>query len=262
MFEQGMIDEERYQSAITRTLAISPTASRAALLSYPSFMGFVRQNLQQDYQQEDLLNDGLQIHTTLNPRIQESLENAVRGELASIEKSRKISTDTLQVAAVVIRTDNGEVAAMLGDRNPSFSGYNRALQAQRPVGSLLKPFVYLTALESPDIYSLATTVSDEHITVSQRGSPDWLPRNYDNQTHGEVMLIDALARSYNLATVRLGMELGVPRVSNTIRRMGYEKEFNELPSLLLGAVPMTVMDVGQLYLTLASGGFKTPVVVE
>ena len=259
MFEQGVIDEQAYQAAIVKKLDISPTAERAALLSYPSFIGFVRQNLQEDYQQEDLLNDGLQIHTTLNPRIQESLERAVRKELAAVERDKGIKQDSLQVAAVVIRTDNGEVAAMLGDRNPKFSGYNRALQAKRPVGSLLKPFVYLTALELPSQYSLASLVNDEEIVVSQKGSPDWIPQNYDNQSHGEVMLIDALAKSYNQATVQLGMELGVSRVSRTIRRVGYHDEFSELPSVLLGAVPMTVMDVGQLYLTLASGGFKTPI---
>ncbi|RBP53413.1 penicillin-binding protein 1B [Arenicella xantha] len=259
MLEQGVIDDVRYQQAVAAKLSVSPTAEHAALLSYPSFMGFVRENLRQDYQQEDLLNDGLQIHTTLNPRIQESLETAVRKELAAVEKNKGIKAGSLQVAAVVLRTDNGEVAAMLGDRNPSFSGYNRALSAKRPVGSLLKPFVYLTALEQPERYSLASLISDRSITVSQRGSPDWTPGNYDKREHGDVMLIEALSRSYNLATVQLGMELGVPEVANTIRRLGYQDSVSELPSVLLGAVPMTVMDVGQLYLSLASGGFKTPV---
>jgi len=259
MLEQGVIDDEQYQSAVVSELNVSPTAERAAVLSYPSFMGFVRQNLQQDYQQSDLRNDGLRIHTTLNPRIQEDLERTVRAELAAIEQEKQLPADSLQVAAVVIRTDNGEVAAMMGDRNPTFSGYNRAMSAKRPVGSLLKPFVYLTALEQPERYSLASLIKDEDITVSQRGSPDWRPQNYDNRSHGEVMLIDALSRSYNLATVQLGMELGVPSVADTIRRVGYQDDFSELPSVLLGAVPMTVMDVGQLYLTLASGGFKTPV---
>lgn len=259
MLEQGVIDDARYQQAVASKLTVSPTAARAALLSYPSFMGFVRDNLQQDYNQDDLLNDGLQIHTTLNPRIQESLETAVRKELAAVEKYKGIAEGTLQVAAVVLRTDNGEVAAMLGDRNPSFSGYNRALSAKRPVGSLLKPFVYLTALEQPRRYALASLISDRSITVSQRGSPDWKPSNYDKQEHGDIMLIEALSRSYNLATVQLGMELGVSEVADTIRRLGYKDSVSELPSVLLGAVPMTVMDVGQLYLTLASGGFKTPI---
>ncbi len=259
MFSEGHIEEPEYQAAIAAKHSVSATAVRAATLSYPSFMGFVRDNLTADYQQEDLLSDGLEIHTTLNPRIQQSLEQAVRSELDAIEKRKSIASGSLQVAAVVLRTDNGEVAAMLGDRNPSFSGFNRALKSKRPVGSLLKPFVYLTALERPARYSLASLVNDLPITVTQKGSPAWRPQNYDGLPHGPVMMIDALSRSYNLATVNLGIELGVPAVADTIRRVGFDDNLSELPSLLLGAVPMSVIDVSQLYLSLASGGFKMPI---
>lgn len=259
MFEQNVITSDEYVEAVKAPLQVSANAQRAAPLSYPAFMGFVRRNLEDDYKQEDLSNDGLQIHTTLNPRIQQTLVKAVQDELTAIEKRKNIEPGSLQVAATVIRTDNGEVAAMIGDRNVSFDGFNRAEKARRPVGSLLKPFVYLTALESPEQYSLATPIEDKAIVVSQAGSDDWKPQNYDGQEHGSVMLIDALAKSYNLATVQLGMQLGVSTVSETIRRVGYHESFSELPSVLLGAVPMTVMEVGQLYLTLASGGFKTPI---
>jgi len=259
MLEERVIDNPQYEHAVAQGLKLRVSNGRTAALSYPSFLGFVRNNLQNDYQQSDLSSDGLQIYTTLNPRIQQTLEETVRTELLAIEKRKGIQQESLQVAAVVIRTDNGEVAAMLGDRNANFSGYNRAVTAKRPVGSLLKPFVYLTALESPQDYSLASMISDERITVRQDGSPDWRPKNYDGREHGQVMLIDALAKSYNLATVQLGMALGVPNVSGTIRRVGYQDSFSQLPSVLLGAVPMSVMDVSQLYLTLASGGFKTPV---
>ncbi len=259
MLNDNKIDQRQFDIASTQNLRLSPVASRAATLSYPSFLGYVRENLKDGYQQQDLLSEGLQIHTTLNPRIQATLENAVVTELAAIEKQRTLKAGSLQAAAVVLRTDNGEVVAMVGDRNPSFAGYNRALKAQRPVGSLLKPFVFLTALEKPGQYSLASTVQDTPITVSQKGSPDWNPQNYSGEPHGEVMLVDALARSYNLATVNLGMELGVEAVADTLSRVGHDKTISQLPSMLLGAVPMTVLDVGRMYLTLASGGFKTPV---
>ncbi len=259
MMEQGKIGEGEYQGAIAAKLSVGATARSVANLSYPSFMGLVRQNLRRDYLQDDLLNDGLQIYTTLNPRIQSVLEQTVRSELAQIEQDKSLPNESLQVAATVIRTDNGEVVGMLGDRKAGFAGYNRALQSSRPVGSLLKPFVYLTALESPEVFSLATPVSDTPITVTQKGSPDWTPDNYDGQAHGEVMLIDALSKSYNMATVQVGMQVGVGEVADTLKRAGYDAPFQALPSMLLGAVPMNVMDVGQLYLTLASGGFKTPV---
>ena len=259
MMDEGKISNEDYQAAISTKLNVGATARSAASFSYPSFLGLVREDLRNDYLQNDLSNDGLQIHTTLNPRIQATLETAIRDELDNIEKTRNIEASSLQVAATVIRTDNGEVVAMLGDRKSGFAGYNRALQAKRPVGSLLKPFVFLSALESPERFSLASPVSDMPITVQQKGSPDWTPQNYDNQAHGDVMLVDALSRSYNMATVRLGMDVGLENVANTIERAGYDKPFQPLPSMLLGALPMTVMDVGQLYLTLASGGFRTPI---
>ena len=259
MFEQAVIDQTQYQQAMASPLRVNNTVGKIAPLSYPSFLGFIRENLQDGYQQKDLLNDGLQIYTTLNPRIQQTLERTVNTELSLIEKNRNIKPSTLQAAVVVVRTDNGEVVAMTGDRKATFSGFNRALNARRPVGSLLKPFVYLTALESPESYSLASRINDQAITVSQKGSSDWRPQNYDEQEHGSVMLIDALAHSYNLATVQLGMQLGVSEVGDTIRRLGYQENIRELPSLLLGAIPMSVMEVSQLYLSLASGGFKIPI---
>ena len=259
MMDEGKISESDYRTALASKLNVGATARSAAVFSYPSFLGLVRDDLTNDYLQNDLSNDGLQIHTTLNPRIQATLEAAVREELTNIEKTRNIEANSLQVAATVIRTDNGEVVAMLGDRKASFAGFNRAIKAKRPVGSLLKPFVYLSALESPQRFSLATPVSDMPITVRQKGSPDWTPQNYDNKAHGDVMLIDALSRSYNMATVRIGMDVGLDNVADTITRAGHEMSYDPLPSMLLGAVPMTVMDVGQLYLTLASGGFRTPV---
>lgn len=259
MLEQQVITQQEYDVAVSARLNISRNAANFAPLSYPAFLGYVRENLKDGYQQDDLLNDGLRIYTTLNPRIQKTLEQTAQQQLSSIEKNRNLESNSLQIAAVVVRTDNGEVAAMIGDRKASYSGFNRAINAQRPVGSLLKPFVYLTALQSPTEYSLATRINDEAIIVSQKGSPDWQPKNYDGESHGPVMLIDALARSYNLATVQLGMQLGLSNVADTITAVGYDKNISPLPSMLLGAVPMTVMDVSQMYLTLASGGFKTPI---
>ena len=259
MLGQGVITQVEHDEAVSEKLKLSTTAQRAAPLSYPAFMGFVRENLKDEYVQDDLHSEGLQIYTTLNPRVQQALEKAVKSELTAIEKRKSMDSNTLQVAAVVIRTDNGEVAAVIGDRNTGFSGYNRAIKAQRPIGSLLKPFVYLGALEKPEQYSLATELNDMPIVVQQKGSSDWVPENYDGVEHGQVMMIEALSKSYNLSAVQLGMEIGIDEVSDVIRRVGYEKNFQEYPSILLGALPMNVMDVGQMYLTLASGGFKTPV---
>ena len=259
MLEAKKIDVHQYEIAQGLGLEISPIAKRAATLSYPSFLGMVRENLKGDYRQEDLHGEGLQIHTTINPRIQSVLESSANSVLSTIEQQKGLEPGALQVAAVVLRTDNGEVAGMLGDRNASFAGFNRAISAKRPVGSLLKPFVFLTALERPDQYSLASLISDTPVVVQQKGSPDWKPQNYNGQANGDVLLVDALARSYNLATVNLGLEIGLDNVVDTIERIGHRKQVRKLPSLFLGAVSMSTLDVARMYLTLAAGGFKLPV---
>ena len=259
MLEANKIDDRQYELAKASALNISPVASRAATLSYPSFLGLVRKDLKDAYKSEDLHSEGLQIYTTINPRVQAVLETSISRELDRIEKDHSLAEGTLQAAAVVLRTDNGEVAAMLGDRNASFAGFNRALKAKRPVGSLLKPFVFLTALESPNRYSLASLLPDSPVVVEQKGSPDWQPKNYDGRSHGDVMMVEALAQSYNLATVNLGLALGLDKVIDTLERVGHDRSVRELPSVLLGAVPMNTLDVSKMYLTLASGGFKIPV---
>lgn len=259
MLEQQNITDSEYQHAISASLKLAHADAKRKVLNYSSFQELVRKSLLSEYQSQDLGNDGLQIHTTLNPRIQQTLEQAIDSQLQSVEKQRQMPENSLQVAALVVRTDNGEVAALVGDRHNRVSGFNRALNAKRPMGSLIKPFVYLTALERAQDYSLASALQDTAVVVSQSGSPDWLPKNYDGKEHGEVMLVDALARSYNLSTIRLGMTLGVDSVVDTIERVSGVQSIKPLPSILLGAVEMSPIDVTQMYLSLASGGFKMPI---
>src|SRR3546814_1945230 len=103
---------------------------------------------------------------------------------------------------VVTDVDNGDVLAVVGSRNFRQPGFNRAIEAKRPVGSLLKPFVYMLALASPSQWSLASWVDDSPVTVTLANGKRWSPDNSDGRSHGSVRLIDALAQSYNRATVR------------------------------------------------------------
>ena len=226
--------------------------------SYPDFLDLVRNQLGNDFKDAALSDAGLRVYTTLNPRIQNVVETVISDRLSQIEKSRGIQAGSLEAAAIVLRADNGEVVALAGGRDRGFAGYNRALDAIRPVGSLLKPFVYLSALEQPSAYGLGSLIADKSITVSQKGSEDWIPQNYNGEEHGFVMLMDGLKHSYNLATVNLGMEVGLDTFGDLLKRFKYDHEGPLYPSALLGAVPMTVSEVADLYLTLANSGFKTP----
>ena len=116
---------------------------------------------------------------------------------------------------MVTDPQSGELQALVGGRDPRFRGYNRALDASRPVGSLLKPAIYLTALADPARYTLITPIDDGPFVWKSRGAPDWQPANYDKKFHGIVPLRTALAQSYNAAAARLGTEIGIERVLDT-----------------------------------------------
>jgi penicillin-binding protein 1B len=139
-----------------------------------------------------------------------------------------------------------------------YRGYNRAVDASRPVGSVLKPVIYLTALSEPGRYTLVTPIDDGPFVWKSKGAPDWEPANYDKQFHGIVPLRTALAHSYNAAAARLGTELGVERVLANVKKLGVERELKPFASALLGAVELSPLEVAQMYQTIASGGFRSP----
>ena len=221
---------------------------------YPAFLDLVKRQLQSEYNDEDLRTEGLQIYTTLNPQIQEQLEQAVEHKLPLLEQ--KNDSPKIQTAAIVTAVGTGEVLAILGDKHPQYKGFNRALDANRPIGSLIKPAIYLTALMQPERYHLATPLSDQAFRIEFENGEIWEPQNFDHQDHGEVPLYQALAHSYNLSSARLGIELGIEAVHNTLEKLGVTKKLNPYPSLFLGAQALTPFEVSQLFQTIASNGFK------
>lgn len=253
----GQLRPGELASLQSAPLGISTTATLATT-RYPAFVDYVRRQLRRDYRDDDLRSQGLAIHTTLDPQVQDAAEAALASTLSELDQARDLAQGTLEGAVVVVRPNNGEVLAMVGGRQAGFAGFNRALDAVRPIGSLVKPAVYAAALSEPSHYTLATLLDDGPLRVEQRGSPVWTPRNYDGKFHGEVDALTALARSYNVATARLGLEVGMTNVVGVMRRMGIERELVPYPALLLGAADLAPVEVAQMYQTLASGGFRAP----
>ena len=257
MQQQGYLSTNEAKETIAKPLQISEKPSWSSA-KYPAFLDLVRRQLLKNYKSEDLRNEGLRIFTTLNTRYQDIVEHSVPGRLVSFEKQKKLSAGTLQAAGIITSVETGEVLALVGGRNKSSNDFNRALDANRPIGSLVKPAIYLTALMKPEKYNSLTILGDQPISLKQHDGTFWQPKNYDEKIHGNTALHTALAKSYNLATVNLGMKLGLNEVVRTLHALGLEKDIPEYPSLLLGALGLSPFEVTQMYQTLASGGFQVP----
>lgn len=255
--EHEVIPAETAAAASKRPLGVVGEG-RLASGYYPAFLDFVRRTLRRDYREEDLTEAGLKIFTTLDPQIQSRAEAALTAELERLDKARKEQREeSLEGVVVVTSPQSGDVNAMVGGRRVSFDGFNRALDAKRSIGSLVKPVIYLAAIETGR-YNAASIIEDSPIEVKLANGQVWKPQNITPEIFGPVPLVRALAQSMNLATVRLGMEVGLPRVAREFTNLGLEKEPPQVPALMLGALDVSPVEVAQIYNALASGGFRTP----
>jgi len=251
--ETGLIDQAGFEAARSRSLGVSPTSQRRSR-RHGQFLDLVSRQLRRDYRDRDLRNTGLRIFTTLEPAAQRAAERALADGLDEVERTE----GELQGAIVLVEPASGEIRALVGDRHPDRSGFNRALDARRSVGSVIKPFVYLLALAMPERYSLVTPLLDEALSVPIDSQESWRPRNHDEKSHGQVPLMAALAGSHNQATVRLGLEVGLTELFDLLRRLGVEPGGEQHPSALLGALSLTPLQVAQLYQVLAAEGYSAP----
>lgn len=256
MADKGKITP--YQSQLAKSKPLNVLKRRTTITStYPAYMDLLRRQLQQDYQKEDLTSEGLQIFSTFDPYIQKITETTVKNTIRQLDRQQNLN-GSLQGAVIVTNTNNADVLAVVGDKQPTYAGFNRAVDALRPIGSLIKPAVYLTAIQQPEHYSLSRIIDDTALTLKAEDGKLWSPGNYSGESHGQVPLFKALISSYNQATVRLGLELGFESIVETLRNLGIKRDIPPYPSMLLGAVTMSPLEVTQMYQTLAGEGFITP----
>jgi penicillin-binding protein 1B len=255
LYEQGVIEKAEYDLSRLSPLGV---VKQASLLkgAYPAYLDLVKRQLRQDYPDEALSSEGLRVFTNLNPIAQNKAEAALTKTISSLEKRHGERLTDLQGSMVVTDPQTGEVIAVIGGRETRYQGFNRALDTLRPIGSLVKPAVYLTAVEQG--YHLASPLDDSPFELTMPNGLIWQPENFDHQSHDPVQLHQAMAKSYNLATARLGMELGLENVIDTLRRLGVKRELNAYPSLLLGAQGLSPLEVAKMYQTMASNGFQMP----
>ena len=255
--ESGLIDDAALAKLKQQPLQLREGAWRGSN-RFAGFLDLVGRQLRQDYQESDLTSAGLKIFTTLDVPMQRAAEAAVRKVLGDIERERPRQRGLLQAALLVSDPRTADLKAMVGGREDVQGSFNRALEAQRQIGSLMKPFVYLTALSDAAHFNLATKLEDEPRSWRGADGKVWSPQNYDKHFHGSVSVEYALSNSLNLATLDLATRVGIPRVVDTLHAMGVEQTIPSYPSVALGAVEMTPYDVTQLYQALANDGYRSP----
>tara|TARA_R110002050_G_scaffold78353_8_gene167269 strand:- start:1975 stop:4290 length:2316 start_codon:yes stop_codon:yes gene_type:complete len=249
LMENDKLTVAQYKAAVESPIGLR-SATKSVHQKLPAFFAVVKQELRDRYGDSLLKQSGVKVYTTLDPMAQEAAEKAVLSTMASLDKRAK----NIQVGMVVTDKYTGGIAAMVGDKQPSYEGFNRAVEIRRPIGSLIKPFVYASALRQADKFTLATPIEDKPITLQNEQGKTWSPKNVDKKFSGQVPLLSAFKDSMNVPTVNVGLAVGVDKVAATLKSSGWDDDISPYPSMLLGAVNGSPLMVAQVYQTLADEG--------
>ncbi|HEX9161760.1 MAG TPA: PBP1A family penicillin-binding protein [Thermoanaerobaculia bacterium] len=265
MLRNRKIDQATYQQAIAEPLPRKPFREKSGLGSIPFYVDRVLQEMSRDYGVQDVKGRGLQIYTAIDLNAQNAAAQTLDASLRGIEKThpRLWRTDSpLQGVIMHVDVPSGEIRALVGGRNYDQSQFNRALNARRQVGSLFKPFVYLTAFEpslSSQNITPATLVSDSRFVLKRHFSADWSPRNYEDTYHGTVTVREALEESMNSASVRIGLASGIDAIIKTAHTLGIQQDLDgSNPSILLGSADIPPIEMVDAYSTIARIGSRVP----
>ncbi len=256
LLSTGGISSGEYELYTQTPLGLVQSQHQGAS-NYPAFTDLLNRQLTGQFEPRYLQAGGMKVYSSLDEQIQRNAERQFKQALGELEKKHKIKSGSLQGAMMIVDPRSGEVLALIGGREGQSGDFNRALDARRPIGSLVKPAVYLTALLNPDRYSTVTMIEDAPLSV-ELPAGSWSPGNYDKKFHGELSLYDALINSYNVPAVKIGMDVGVDSVATTLQRLGIESDIPRYPSMLLGASNLSLFEVTQMYQTLANGGKLKP----
>jgi penicillin-binding protein 1A len=245
MLEYNFITQDQYDDAEKSPLPVTP---HFRTYDSPYFIETLRQDLETKYG-NNLYASGYKIYSTLDSKLQHIAEESIKDGLAAIEK--RVGPG-VEAALVALDMRTGHVKALVGGSNFWKKQFNRATQASRQPGSSFKPFVYITALE----HGMTPWDIIDDLPISFPGSTPgrtWTPQNYDGTYYGSVTLKTALAKSLNVATVRLASHLGIKNVIKTAQRLGLKSTFQPYLPVAIGASTVTLIDIVSAYATFSSG---------
>jgi len=264
----GFIGEDEARRAREAPLRFAPNPPPVTRAPY--FVDYVRETLARDIPEAHLLTRGLSVFTTLDSRAQEAAERAVRDGAREADwrsPAGGAGENPAQAALVAIEPSTGAVRALVGGRDYAESPFNRAVESRRQPGSAFKPFVYVAALDTPfqgrkPPLTAATMLTDAPDSF-RTSEGMWAPRNYEGTYAGQVTAARALARSLNVATVRLALLVGVENIVRTARSLGVESRLRQVPSLALGTSEVTPIELTSAYASIANHGlYVRPVAVR
>jgi penicillin-binding protein 1A len=273
MAAQGRISRRDEAAARAAPLGIAPPPRQAQVEAglAPWFVEQVRRDLEERFG-ASLYSRPLRIRTTLDSQMQRAAEEELSRQLKAVESGRQGTftgpryaaletppspdgTDYLQGAVVAIDPRDGDVLAWVGGRNFSHSQFDRAAMARRQAGSAFKPFVYAAALRGG--WVLSQPLADTPLTLRLSNGQVWQPKNFSGRYEGAVTLRDALVRSKNVATVRLADAVGLGDVATVAHRAGIDQPLPELPSIALGTVAVSPLELTTAYTPFAGLGVGT-----
>jgi penicillin-binding protein 1B len=252
----GRVDRERVRQALASPIALAPEplARRRA----PYFADFIASEAARRFKLQDLADGGYFLFSTVSWDDEQAAQAAIDAGLAAAEKGyQKGNKESLQAALISLQPATGGILAYVGGRRYERSQFDRVSQAYRQPGSAFKPVVYATAFEEHRA-TPATFLEDEPLEV-QFGNQIWSPKNDDGEYHGWVTVRTALEHSYNPATARLALQVGIPKIVKLAHALGILQAMQPFPAVALGATAVAPVELATVYASLAAGGVRPAV---
>lgn len=254
MAENGMVNIEQAQAAIGKPVSLAPPSSKENAIA-PYFVDAATRQIEQiysgDYQNT---NFNTRVYTTIDTQLQKIAESAVAGHLSKLQRTYTKKGGNLQAALVAIDPQNGHVLAMVGGRDYAASQFNRATDALRQPGSAFKPFVYAAALERG--YTPISVFDDSPTEFTLSDGKSYTPANYGNSyASHNISMKTALAKSSNVVAIKTALQAGLRNVAETAEEFGFN-DIQPYPSMPLGTVEATPLQLAAAYATFANGGRK------
>lgn len=250
MVESGFLSQKESDRAFQAKLTLAPPSAFRSKAAY--FLEHIRIYLAEKYGTEALYREGMRIYTTIDGKLQEAASDALVEGVRRTEERNKYKD--LQGALLAMDPHTGAVLAMVGGVDFAASQFNRALQSRRQPGSAFKPVIYAAAVDAGK--TLVSTLYDSPVEFDLDDTEMWKPRNYDGTFLGPIPLMEALAKSRNLATIRLLNEIGVDPTLRMAKRLGIESPVERNLSIALGSSGVTGMELVNAYSTFANGGVR------